>query len=73
MGYAAEHNMQADNMQAQIERALTIAGRGPGWNSRACIIRTIDLGACTLYVVPFRCWVNRHLDNEARICRQLSE
>lgn len=71
--YAGGDENQIDDMQIDIERVLSMAGRGPGWNSRACIVRTIDLGTCTLYVVPFRCWANRRLDKEARIGRRRVE
>lgn len=73
MGASCDRDTQADRMHAEIERVLSMAGRGPGWNSRACIIRQVDLGTCTLYVVPYRCWANRQLDKEARIGRQRIE
>lgn len=44
--------------------ALAAANRSPGWNNRSRDVRRFDLGACTLYVVPFRRWAYRRLEQQ---------
>lgn len=48
-----------------LKTALTPAARSPGWNNRSPEIRQYELGSCTLYVVPYRCWVYRRQERMA--------
>jgi hypothetical protein len=58
-------NMQA-NLPDEILRALANAKRSPGWNNRRGDVKRFELGRCTLYVVPFRCWAYRRTGFRAR-------
>lgn len=58
--------MMASKITPEIRAALTAADRAPGWNMRAGTIRRFDLGACTLFVVPYRRWANRRHEQHAQ-------
>lgn len=45
-----------------VTTALEAAARTPGWSNRPREVQTFALGACTLYVVPARRWINRRQD-----------
>jgi hypothetical protein len=49
-----------------VLRALVNAERGPGWNNRSPEVQRFELGACVLYVVPFRRWAYRRIEREAQ-------
>jgi len=53
-------------LSSSVLAALLAADRKPGWNNRSCEIRRFDLGDCTLYVVPFRCWAYRRHQQRLR-------
>ena len=47
----------------EVRDALMAADRGPGWNSRAPVIKRFEigfeLGRCVLYIVPASRWAYR--------------
>ena len=43
----------------EIQQALSAADRKPGWNNRPRDVKRFELGGCSLYVVPYRCWAYR--------------
>jgi hypothetical protein len=43
----------------EVTQAIENAKRTPGWNNRSRDVHRFELGACTLYVVPFRRWAYR--------------
>ena len=62
--------MKATKITPEIRAALAAADRARGWNMRDATIRRFDVGECTLFVVPFRCWANRRLQQHAEAWRQ---
>lgn len=62
--------MTAQKITPDIRAALVAADRAPGWNMRADTIRRFKLGACTLYVVPYRRWAYRRQEQHADAWRQ---
>lgn len=53
-----------------VLNALAEADHKPGWNNRRREVRRFNLGACTLYVVPFRRWAYRRQEQLAIAFRQ---
>jgi hypothetical protein len=53
-----------------VLHALAQADRSPGWNNRRADVQRFDLGRCTLYVVPFRCWAYRRMERQAQAWRE---
>lgn len=51
-----------DTSPSLVSTALEAAERTPGWSNRPREVQTFALGACTLYVVPARRWINRRQD-----------
>ena len=54
----------------EVLAALREADRTPGWNNRKPDVRRFDLEGgiglgCTLYVVPFRRWAYRRMEQQA--------
>lgn len=47
-----------------MRTALAAANRSPGWNTRPREVKRFDLGACTLYIVPFRRWAYRRREQQ---------
>jgi hypothetical protein len=47
-----------------VSKALRTADRSPGWNNRPKDIQRFELGACTLYVVPYRRWAYRRQERQ---------
>lgn len=50
--------------------ALANADRKPGWNNRRADVQRFELGACMLYVVPFRRWAYRRIERQAQEWRE---
>lgn len=44
--------------------ALAAADRSPGWNNRPRDVQRFTVGACALYVVPFRRWAYRRQEQQ---------
>ena len=42
-----------------VTAALVATHRSPGWNNRSSDVQRFVVGACTLYVVPYRRWAYR--------------
>ena len=58
------------NLSDEVLKALAEAAHKPGWNNRRREVRRFELGACTLYVVPFRRWAYRRQEQHAIEFRQ---
>lgn len=56
---------RGQSLPADVRRALAEAERSPGWNMRAGEIRRFAVGACTLFVVPYRRWAYRRQEQRA--------
>ena len=52
-------------LSSDLLRALSDANRSRGWNTRPDTVRLFELGACVLYVVPFRRWAYRRIERQA--------
>ena len=57
--------MKRSLMTADILQALASAERAPGWNNRSRDVQRFTVGACTLYIVPFRRWAYRRMERQA--------
>ena len=57
--------MKRTRLPNEVLAALEAAAYTPGWNNRPRTVRRFELGACTLYVVPFRCWARRRQEKQA--------
>jgi hypothetical protein len=53
------------NLPRGVVAALAAADRSPGWNNRPRDVQRFELGACLLFVVPFRCWAYRRQEQRA--------
>jgi hypothetical protein len=62
--------MKHESLPIEVRTALTQADRSPGWNNRRGDVRRFELGRCTLYVVPFRCWAYRRMERQAQAWRE---
>lgn len=62
--------MKHTKLPDDVLRALIEAGRAPGWNNRSRDVRQFQLTGnygreCTLYVVPFRRWAYRRMEQQS--------
>ncbi len=66
--------MTADStMPPLLLAALKSTDRSPGWNNRSREVQRFYLGRLTLFVVPYRRWVNRREDKRVAAWRQAHE
>ena len=62
--------MKSKTLPDEVTAALAEADRAPGWNNRRPDVRRFTLPGnfgrdCTLYVVPFRRWAYRRIEQQA--------
>lgn len=62
--------MKSKPLPDDVLRALAECNRAPGWNNRNPNVRRFTLPGnfgrtCTLYVVPFRRWAYRRIEQQA--------
>lgn len=55
----------ATKLPAELLQSLAAAKRTAGWNMRRPDVRRFDIGGCTLFVVPARCWAYRRIERQA--------
>ena len=56
--------MKNSPLPEDLLRALGLTARTPGWNTRPRGVRRFDVGACVVYVVPFRRWAYRRQEQQ---------
>jgi hypothetical protein len=64
---------QKPGLSDGLRTALAAARRSPGWNSRPPTVKRFELGACILYVVPFRRWAYRRRERQTATWRSEQE
>lgn len=67
--------MKRESLSVEVAQALGEAARAPGWNNRSRDVKRFHLAhphglaPCTLYVVPFRRWAFRRIEQHAAALR----